>query len=130
MGNNLHDISTFDIDGFWHSTDYKYAYHIFTKQQDNGYSLEVSIVNNQLVSDDITLVKVDDSIVSTFIETWSNGNRSYTFKDDGTYTFDTGKSGRGGAYFIVGDKQIALGDGISDFKVYTYKFEGGYNDNK
>ena len=82
MGNNLQDISTFDIDGFWHSTDYKYAYHIFTKQQDNGYSLEVSIVNNQLVSDDITLVKVDDSIVSTFIETWSNGNRSYTFKDD------------------------------------------------
>ena len=53
-----------------------------------------------------------------------------SFKDDGTYTFDTGKSGRGGAYFIVGDKQIALGDGISDFKVYTYKFEGGYNDNK
>lgn len=37
MGNNLQDILTFDIDGFWHSTDYKYAYHIFTKQQDNGF---------------------------------------------------------------------------------------------
>jgi len=37
MGNNLQDILTFDIDGFWNSTDYKYAYHIFTKQQDNGF---------------------------------------------------------------------------------------------
>lgn len=87
--------------------------------QDNGYSPEVSIVNNQLVSDDITLVKVDDSIVSTFIGTWSNGNRSYTFKDDGTYTFDTGKSGRILKYIHISLK----GDTMTINDYYTYSRE-------
>ncbi len=59
------------------------------------------------------------------MENWSDGgDRSYTFKDDGSYTFHAGeKNGRAGKYFIIDDKQIAFGNSITDMQTYTYSLK-------
>lgn len=158
---DLQDLRGFAIDGFWHSADYRYVYHIYTQNPDNGFgtlyfadlegkakakhgqvkqtssysvilkameddgfSPEVFAVNNQLVSDEITLVKVEDWIASNLIGKWSDGKKTYTFDSDGTYEVKTSKDWYWGQYFIIDGNKIVLGEQLEDLEVYDYKIEG------
>lgn len=151
----------FNIDGFWHSADYKYVYHIYTQSPDNGFgtlyyadlegdaeakhgtvqqissssmilkameddgfSPEVHISNNQLVSDEITLVKADDRIAFNLTGVWSDDDKTYTFDADGTYEVKTSDDWYWGRYFIIDESQIVLGEHNEDLKVYDYSLEG------
>lgn len=158
--NALQDLRNFDIDGFWHSSDYKYVYHIYTQHLDNGFgtlyfanlkgkskakhgqvkqtssysvilkamednefSPEVFASNNQLVSDEITLIKADDWIVSNLIGIWSDDSKTYTFDSDGTYEVKTSEDWYWGQYFIIDENQIVLGEHLDDLRVYSYTLE-------
>ena len=163
LSGNKQNISSSYVDGFWHSTDGKYAFYIYTHSQDNGFGTlyyinlptnhsdaihgqvkkvsdssvilqtmgckpitpELFAVDGKLVSDDLTLEKIDESISTNLLGNWSDGgDRSYTFKDDGSYTFHAGeKNGRSGKYFIIDDKQIAFGNSITDMQTYTYSLK-------
>lgn len=163
LSGNKQNISSSYVDGFWHSTDGKYAFYIYTHSQDNGFGTlyyinlptnhsdaihgqvkkvsdssvilqtmgckpitpELFAVDGKLVSDDLTLEKIDESISANLLGNWSDGgDRSYTFKDDGSYTFHAGeKNGRSGKYFIIDDKQIAFGNSITDMQTYTYSLK-------
>ena len=155
------EVNNFNIDGFWHSTDYKYVYHIYTRtpdngfgtlyyanlegaaeakhgtvqqtssssmmlkaMEDNGFSPEVHISGNQLVSDEITLVKADAWIASSLIGIWSDGDKTYTFDSDGTYEVKTSDDWYWGRYFIIDENQIVLGEHLEDLRVYDYSLEG------
>lgn len=159
--NNLQDLRYFNIDGFWHSSDYKYVYHIYTQHPDNGFgtfyfadleghskakhgqvkqtssysvilkamesnefSPEVYASNNQLVSDEITLIKADDWIASSLIGIWSDDSKTYTFDSDGTYEVKTSDDWYWGKYFIIDENQIVLGEHLDDLRVYNYTLEG------
>lgn len=159
--NNLQDLKYFNIDGFWHSSDYKYVYHIFTQHPDNGFgtlyfadlesgskakhgqvkqtssysvilkamednefSPEVCASNNQLVSDEITLVKADDRIASSIIGIWSDDSKTYTFDSDGTYEVKTPNDWYWGKYFIIDETHIVLGKHLDNLRVYDYSLEG------
>lgn len=159
--NGLQNISSFNIDGFWHSDDFKYVYHIYTKNPDNGFgtlyyadlegeaeakhgtvkqtssysvilkameddgfSPEVYACNNQLVSDEITLIKAEDWIASTLPGTWSDDRKTYTFDNDGTYEVKTSDDWYWGQYFIINENQIVLGERLDALKVYDFSLEG------
>lgn len=159
--NNLQDLRYLNIDGFWHSSDYKYVYHIYTQHPDNGFgtfyfadleghskakhgqvkqtssysvilkamesnefSPEVYASNNQLVSDEITLIKADDWIASSLIGIWSDDSKTYTFDSDGTYEVKTSDDWYWGKYFIIDENQIVLGEHLDDLRVYNYTLEG------
>lgn len=159
--NDLQDLRYFNIDGFWHSSDYRYVYHIYTQNPDNGFgtlyfvdleggskakhgqvkqtssysvilkameddgfSPEVFASNNQLVSDELTLVKADNWIASSLIGIWSDGSKTYTFDSDGTYEVKTSDDWYWGKYFIIDESQIALGERLDDIRVYGYNLEG------
>lgn len=158
--NELQDLSYFSIDGFWHSSDYRYVYHIYTQHpdkgfgtfyfadlesgskakhgqvkqtssysailkamEDNEFSPEVYASNNQLISDDVTLVKADDWIASSLIGIWSDDSKTYTFDSDGTYEVKTSDDWYWGRYFIIDENQIVLGEHLDDLKVYNYILE-------
>lgn len=158
---DLQDLRGFAIDGFWHSADYRYVYHIYTQNPDNGFgtlyfadlegedkakhgqvkqtssysvilkameddgfSPEVFAVNNQLVSDEITLMKAEDWIASNLIGKWSDGRKTYTFKSDGSYEVKTSKDWYWGQYFIIDENKIVLGEQLDDLEVYDYTVEG------
>ena len=163
LSGNKQNISSSYVDGFWHSTDGKYAFYIYTHSQDNGFGTlyyinlptnhsdaihgqvkkesdssvilqtmgckpitpELFAVDGKLVSDDLTLEKIDESISTNLLGNWSDGgDKSYTFKDDGSYIFHAGeKNGRSGKYFIIDDKQIAFGNSITDMQTYTYSLK-------
>ena len=159
--NELQDLRYFDIDGFWHSSDYRYVYYIYTQHPDNGFGIlyfadlkgrskakhgqvkqtssysvilkameddgfspEVFASNNQLVSNEITLIKTDGWISSSLIGSWSDNSKSYTFDSDGTYEVKTSDDWYWGRYFIIDESQIVLGEHHDDLKVYDYTLEG------
>lgn len=163
LSGNKQNVSSSYVDGFWHSTDGKYAFYIYTHSPDSGFGTlyyinlptnhseaihgqvkkmsdssvilqtmgckpitpELFAVDGKLVSDDLTLEKIDESISNNLLGNWSDGgDRSYTFKDDGSYTFHASeKSGSAGKYFIIDDKQIAFGNSITDMQTYTYSLK-------
>lgn len=159
--NQSSEDNSFNIDGFWHSTDYRYVYHIYTQNPDNGFgtlyyadlegdskakhgqvkqtssssvilkameddgfSPEVYASNNQLVSDEITLIRADDELVSNVVGTWSNDNTTYTFDSDGTYEIQTSNDWYWGMYFIINENKIVLGKHLDNLGVYDYTLEG------
>ena len=158
---DLQDLRYFNIDGFWHSSDYRYVYYICTQHPGNGlvtfyfadlegrsevkygdvkqtssysvilnatandvFSPKVYASNNQLVSDEITLIKADDWISSSLIGIWSDGKKTYTFDSDGTYEVETSNDWYWGRYFIIDENQIVLGEHMDDLRVYDYSLEG------
>ncbi|MDO5410186.1 MAG: hypothetical protein Q4F21_06990, partial [Lachnospiraceae bacterium] len=159
--NDLQDLRYFNVDGFWHSSDYRYVYHIYTQHpdsgfgtlyfadldggskakhgqvkqtssysvilkamEDNGFSPEVYASNNQLVSDEITLVKADDWIASSLIGVWSDGSRTYTFESEGKYEVKTSDDWYWGKYFIIDENKIVLGKHLDNLRIYDYSLEG------
>lgn len=159
--NELQDLREFSIDGFWHSSDYRYVYHIYTQHpdngfgtlyfadlegeskakhgqvkqtssysvilkamEDNGFSPEVFAVNNQLRSDEITLVKAEDGLASILAGRWSDGRITYTFDSDGEYEVKTSNDWYWGPYFIIDENKIVLGKQIDNLKIYEYTVEG------
>lgn len=158
----LQDLAYFDIDGFWHSTDNKYVYCIYTQHPDNGFgtlyfadldgkakakhgqvkqtssysvilkamesdefSPEVYAVNGQLISDELTLVKVNSSIASALLGTWSDGETTYSFDNDGTYHVKESGDSYWGKYFIIDESNIVLGEQLEDLEMEQYSIEGG-----
>lgn len=158
--NDLQDLRYFNIDGFWHSTDNRYVYYIYTQHPDNGFgtlyfadlegraeakhgqvkqtssysvilkamednvfSPEVFAANNQLVSDEIVLERVDDSIVSALLGTWSNEDVTYTFDTDGDYHVKTSDDSDWGKYFVVSESELVLGEKLDDLMLLPYKIE-------
>lgn len=159
--NELQDLREFSIDGFWHSSDYRYVYHIYTQHpdngfgtlyfadlegeskakhgqvkqtssysvilkamEDNGFSSEVFAVNNQLRSDEITLVKAEDGLASILAGRWSDGRITYTFDSDGEYEVKTSNDWYWGQYFIIDENKIVLGKQLDNLKIYEYTVEG------
>ena len=157
----LQDLRYFNLDGYWYSSDLRYAYRIYTSNpdgifnnlaytdlkgsdhikfgtvkqtssysvnlkphEDSGKAFEVFAVNNQLVSDEITLSRVDDSIVNNIIGSWQNSDTTYEFRDDGEYKVHKSKDSYWGFYFVIDENNIVLGKASDDLKLYSYTIEG------
>ncbi len=158
---DLQNLASFDIDGFWYTSDEHYVYNIYTQHpdagfgtlyyadlknssdakpgqvkqtssysallnpmEDKGFSTEVFAAGNELVSEDFTLQKVDSSVVSSLIGTWSNNDLTYTFDEHGTYTLKTSHNSYWGYYFLIGNNEIVLGRYSSNLKVREYQITG------
>lgn len=91
--------------------------------EDNGKTFEVFAVNGQLVSDEITLIKVNDSTVNSFLGSWQNGDKTYRFDDDGTYTVLLKNDSYWGYYFPIDESQVVLGKYSENLKENNYLFE-------
>ena len=101
------------------------SYSVILKaMQDNVFSPEVIAVGNQLKSDEITLTRVNDSIVNKLIGTWSNDKVTYTFKEEGTYNVKTSSDSYYGFYFVQDENNIALGKYVRDLEMATYSISG------
>lgn len=159
----LQELTEFNIDGYWYSTDYKYVYHIYTQTPDNGFgtlyfanlegqkepkhgqvkqtsaysvilkamesnefSPEVFASNNQLVSEEITLIRVPDSTVYNLRGYWSDGVVTYSFDSDGNYHVKDEDESYWGFYFIINENTIVMNRGGRDgrLKSYKYKIDG------
>ena len=158
---SLQDLRYFDIDGFWHSDDLRYVYHIYASNPDNGFgtlyftdlkyggkakhgqvkqtsnysvilkamenngfSPEVFAVNNQLKSDQITLIRANTSIANQLLGDWSNGETTYTFDSEGKYKVKRGNDWYWGYYFIIDEDNIVLGKQSDDCKINHYSMNG------
>lgn len=103
----------------------KSSYSVILKaMQDNVFSPEVFAVGNQLKSDEITLTRVNDSIVNKLIGTWSNDKVTYTFEEEGTYNVKTSNDSYYGFYFVQDENNIVLGKYVRDLKMATYSISG------
>lgn len=100
-----------------------YSVHL-KANEDRGFSPEVCAVNNQLVSDEITLIRIDDFIPNSLVGTWANNGNTYTFESDGTYKLKKSSSTDWGKYYFLGENQIALGIHGKDLKVYDFSNDG------
>lgn len=156
----LQNLSDFNIDGFWHSADGRYVYHINTKyyslsplhyidlegsdevkngnvvqtssfgitlkaREDRGAKFEVVAANDQLISDEITLLRTEDYIANRLLGTWGNESRSFTFKSDGTYEVSrTQGDSYWGYYFVVDDSKIVLTKTVHDCELREYRIDG------
>ena len=101
------------------------SYSVVLKAMENNeFSPEVYASNNQLISDEITLIKVDDWVASSLIGVWSDDSKTYTFDSDGTYEVKTSDDWYWGQYFIIDENQIVLGEHLDDLRVYDYTIEG------
>ncbi len=157
----LQNLTYFNIDGFWHSTDNRYVYYIYTQHPDSGFgtlyfadlegraeakhgqvkqtssysvilkameddvfSPEVFAANNQLVSDEIVLEKVDDSIASNLFGTWTNEDVTYTFDMDGNYHVKTSEDSDWGKYFVVSESELVLGERLDNLTLWPYEIDG------
>ena len=88
------------------------------------FSPEVFAANNQLVSDEIVLERVDDSIVSNLLGTWTNEDVTYSFDTDGNYHVKTSEDSDWGKYFVIDKSEVVLGERVDDLKLWPYKIEG------
>lgn len=101
------------------------SYSVILKaMEDDVFSPEVFAVNNQLVSDEIVLERVDDSIVSNLLGTWTNEDVTYTFDTDGNYHVKTSEDSDWGKYFVIDKSEVVLGERVDDLKLWPYKIEG------
>lgn len=97
---------------------------ILRAMEDNGFSPEVFAVNNKLISDDITLERVDDSIIYNLTGKWTNGDVTYTFDTDGKYHVDSEDNSYWGGYFVINETDFVLGETMKNLKLQSYKIEG------
>lgn len=97
---------------------------ILNATEDGEFSPEVFAEGNRLVSDEIILERVDDSVVSNLIGTWSNGDTTYTFDTDGKYRVKESDDSYWGEYFVVSGTEVVLGKARKDMKMQSYKIEG------
>ena len=101
------------------------SYSVILKAMEtNQFSPEVYASNNQLISDELTLIKTDEWITTSLIGTWSDGKRTYTFDSDGSYEVKTSSDWYWGKYFIMGENQIVLGKHLDNLKTYKYSLDG------
>lgn len=101
------------------------SYSVILKaMEDNVFSPEVFAANNQLVSDEIVLERVDDSIVSNLLGTWTNEDVTYSFDTDGNYHVKTSEDSDWGKYFVINESELVLGERVDDLKLWPYKIEG------
>lgn len=154
----LQELTYFNLDGFWYSSDLHYVfainvgsqfYNTFrcvnlqnsdgikngSMQQTSSYSInlkpnqsnekafEVFAVNGQLVSDEITLIKVNDNVVSSFLGSWQNGDTTYRFDNDGKYSVLMKNDSYWGYFFPIDESQIVLGVYSDNFKKINDSFE-------
>lgn len=101
------------------------SYSLMLKpREDAEKSFELFSVNNQLKSDEITLNRVDDSIIYNLLGLWGNTDVSYEFYDDGKYKVHKGKDSYWGYFFIIDDNNIVLGKNSGELKIYDYQISG------
>lgn len=92
---------------------------------DRGAKFEVVAANDQLISDEITLLRTEDYVVNRLLGTWSNEDWSFTFESDGTYQVSrTQGDSYWGYYFVVDDSRIVLTKTVHDCKLREYRIEG------
>lgn len=92
---------------------------------DRGAKFEVVAANDQLISDEITLLRTEDYIVNRLLGTWSNEDWSFTFKSDGTYHVSrTQGDSYWGCYFVVDDTRIVLTKTVHDCELREYRIDG------
>lgn len=92
---------------------------------DRGAKFEVVAANDQLISDEITLLRTEDYIVNRLLGTWSNEDWSFTFESDGTYHVSrTQGDSYWGYYFVVDDSRIVLTKTVHDCELREYRIEG------
>ena len=91
--------------------------------EDAEKDFEVFAVNGQLVSDEITFIKVPDNISYNLMGSWQSDEKIYSFDDDGRYRVQGGK-GKSyvGYYFVLNESQIILGTYSSNRKESNYSF--------
>ena len=105
---------------------------ILKAMEDKGFSPEVFAVNNQLKSDEITLIKAQSKTVNNILGSWSNNNVTYEFKDDGIYDVDKSTGSYWGFYFVIDDSKIVLGERSGGLELLNYSISGNtliINDN-
>lgn len=91
--------------------------------EDSGARFEVFAVDNQLKSDEITLVRANDYV--RFVGTWKNDTWSYRFDADGKYYVTRARGDSfWGYYFVLDNSRIVMTENASDCELREYKIEG------
>lgn len=91
--------------------------------EDAEMDFDVFAVNGQLVSDEITFIKVPDNIFSRIIGNWQSDGKIYEFDNDGKYRVHGGKGkSYWGYYFVLNESQIVLGTYSSSRREPNYSF--------
>lgn len=88
------------------------------------FSPEVSVSGNQLIAEEITLERVEDSVANRILGTWTNGNVTYTFDTKGEYQVKKSSDSYWGQYYFNGENELVMGRSLSDFQSEEYRIEG------
>lgn len=91
--------------------------------EDVEQDFEAFAVNGQLVSDEITFIKVPDNISNRIIGNWQSDGKTYEFDSEGKYRVHGGKGkSYWGYYFVLNESQIVLGTYSSSRGESNYSF--------
>lgn len=91
--------------------------------EDTEVDFDVFAVNGQLVSDEITFIKVPDNISNRIIGNWQSDGKTYEFDNEGKYRVHGGKGkSYWGYYFVLSESQIILGTYSSSRSEPNYSY--------
>ena len=91
--------------------------------EDNEKNFEVFAVNGQLISAEITFIRASDNVSNNILGSWQNGDKTYRFDDDGTYTVLMKNDSYWGYYFPIDESRIVLGVYSNNLKKVNYSFK-------
>lgn len=97
---------------------------ITTANLSNGENVTFSFEDNKLVSDELTLNKIPDEMITQFKGTWKNSDEEIIFEDDGIFNYTREDESIWGYYYVLSETTILLSNKSNDFKVSSYSIIG------
>ena len=96
---------------------------IATENMSNGKRITFTIEGDKLVSDEITLNRVLDEVVTQFEGSWKKSDETIIFDSDGTFK-KKNKDNTWGYYYVLSTSKVMLSEMSRNFRVVDYSISG------
>lgn len=93
---------------------------IATANLSEGKTITFSIEGDKMISDEISLNKIPDEVVTQFEGTWQNSYENITFGNDGMLHCKGDKKSTWGYYYVLSETRVLVTDKSDDYKVLSY----------